>query len=138
MTTPRKVSPEKSAVAQAADILGENMGEASDVPAEFRVQMNEEPAPVLSPRAAKAKKDERITIVLEDNDDIPPGGQFIGVDGVGYKLQSGVEARVPRSILEVLDAAVMSVPVKNGEQQVIGYRDRLRFPYRIITATRGA
>lgn len=136
MTTPRKASPVKTPAAQAADILGENMGEGAEVPEEFRVQINTDPVP--SPRAVKAKKDERITIVLEDNDDIPPGGQFIGVDGVGYKLQSGVEAKVPRSILEVLDAAVMSVAVKNAEHQVIGYRDRLRFPYRIITSSRSA
>lgn len=138
MSTPRKSSPAKTTVSQAAEILGDNMGETHEVPDEFRVNLEDAPVAVASPspRAAKAKKDERITIVLEDNDEIPPGGQFVGVDGVGYQLQSGVELRVPRGVVEVLDAATTSVPIKNAEHQVIGYRSRLRFPYRIITETR--
>jgi hypothetical protein len=44
---------------------------------------------------------------------------------------------VPFSVVDVLDHAVMSVPVVDEMQTVIGYRDRLRFPYRVITAARG-
>lgn len=82
--------------------------------------------------------EERTTIVLEDNEQIPPTGQFFGVNGVGYILRSGEPARVPNSLLNVLDTAIVSVPVVNAEKTVIGYRDRLRFPYRIVTDRRKA
>ena len=75
----------------------------------------------------------RVRIILEDNEHIPPTGQFIGVNGVGYLLMPGVEASVPESVLEVLDNAIMSeARLDQFTKQVIGYRDRLRFPYRIV------
>lgn len=80
----------------------------------------------------------RTRIVLEDNDQIGPSGQFFGADGKGYMLRPGEEADVPDSILNILDTAVTSIPVTDSSQTVIGYRERLRFPYRIITARRGA
>ena len=74
----------------------------------------------------------RIRIVLEDNDAIPPGGQFLQVDGRPFMLQSGYEMDAPVSVLDVLDHAVMSVPITDDNKNVIGYRDRLRFPYRVV------
>lgn len=100
--------------------------------------------PTASERAPRAPKkvakpvEERVKIMLEDNDQIPPGGQFIGVNGRTFMIQPGYEVDVPRSVLDVLDHAVMSVPVTNVMRQVIGYRDRLRFPYRVITESRRA
>lgn len=79
-----------------------------------------------------AKPLPRVKIMLEDNDNIPPGGQFMSVDGVAYILQPNVEADVPINLLDVLDNATMSVPIVDGDMNVIGYRDRLRFPYRTI------
>lgn len=84
-----------------------------------------EPIPVAKPQP-------RVRIILEDNDQIPPGGQFISIDGVPYMLQANMEADVPANLLDVLDHAIMSVPVTDDLKQVIGYRDRLRFPYRVI------
>lgn len=74
----------------------------------------------------------RVRIVLEDNDAIPPGGQFASVDGRPFLLQSGVEMDAPISLLDVLDHAITSVPVCDENRNVIGYRDRLRFPYRVV------
>lgn len=74
----------------------------------------------------------RVRIVLEENDQIPPTGQFVGVNGVGYLVMPGEPVDVPESVLDVLDNAIMSVPMKDSNDQVIGYRDRLRFPYRIV------
>jgi len=74
----------------------------------------------------------RINIILEENEHIPPSGQFVGVNGVGYLIKPGVPVSVPESVLSVLDDAIMSVPVKDQNDTVIGYRDRLRFPYRIV------
>jgi len=80
--------------------------------------------------------EQKIRILLEDNEQIPPGGQFVQVNGRSFLIQAGYEVEVPQSVLDVLDHAVMSVPVTNQEKTVIGYRDRLRFPYRVITAQR--
>jgi len=78
----------------------------------------------------------RIRIMLEENDNIPPTGQFFGVDGRGYILRPGEESEVPQGIINILDTAVMSTPVTGDGGTVIGYRDKLRFPYRIIHGAR--
>jgi hypothetical protein len=50
-------------------------------------------------------------------------------------LRPGEEADVPVELLATLNDAVMSVPTQDpGTFQVLGYKDRLRFPYRIVTA----
>lgn len=92
-------------------------------------------------KVVKAKgepTERRTTIVLEDNEQIPPTGQFFGADGKGFILRPGEAASVPDEILNILDTAVSSVPVKDNSDTVIGYRDRLRFPYRIVTDRRKA
>lgn len=83
-------------------------------------------------KAAGVDTERRVKIMLEDNDQIPPTGQFISINGRTFMLQSGVEVEVPECVLDVLDHAIMSVPVVDGTNSVVGYRDRLRFPYRVI------
>lgn len=94
-------------------------------------------------RGAKAEKkppegEQRVRIMLEDNEHIPPCGQFIQVNDRSFLLQPGVEVDVPLCVLDVLDHAVASVPVVDAMNSVVGYRDRLRFPYRVITSRRKA
>lgn len=79
--------------------------------------------------------EQRVRIVIEDNDAIPPGGQFLQVQGRPFLLQSGMEMDAPVSVLDVLDHAITSVPVTDENKNIIGYRDRLRFPYRVIRHT---
>jgi hypothetical protein len=86
--------------------------------------------------ATAPEKEKRIRIMLEESDTIPPNGQFFGVQGKGYMLKAGVECDVPASIVDILNSAVMSVPVLDDGQRVIGYKDKLRFPYRVLTTTR--
>lgn len=88
---------------------------------------NLEAAGTLPPLTEK-----RVKIILEENDQIPPTGQFFGVQGKGYILRPGEVAEVPLSIINILNCAVGSVPVMDGGQRVTGYRDRLRFPYRVV------
>lgn len=90
-----------------------------------------------SDKPAKAKpvapaKVKRVKIILDENDAIPPGGQFFGVNGTGYQIQPGKEVDVPEFLLDVLDNAVTTKPVMNDDGQVIGYRDVPRFSYRIV------
>ncbi|WP_105133475.1 hypothetical protein [Burkholderia sp. BE12] len=76
--------------------------------------------------------EKKVKIMLEDIDEIPPGGQFVSVNGRTFLIKAGVEVEVPECVLDVLDHAVMSVPVLDEMKSVIGYKDRLRFPYRVM------
>ena len=99
----------------------------------------EDTAPVIKTRA----KGQRITmpghttaktlkILLEENTDIPPNGQFIGHNGVHYVLKPGIWVDVPLPIIEILNNAVQQVPDRDPvTNQIIGWREKLRYPYRV-------
>jgi hypothetical protein len=95
------------------------------------------PAEAAKPRkrAAKGMTVDRTWIQLEENDDIPPTGLFLGHNGTGYLLKPGEPAEVPNHIIEILDHAVTTMPVTDPvNKRVIGHRDRMRFPYRRVAA----
>lgn len=75
-----------------------------------------------------------VKIVLEENDAIPPTGQFFGLNGKSYLLRPGVDVEVPQGIIDILDNAVMEVALQDpATKQILGYRRRMRYPYRRIT-----
>lgn len=104
----------------------------------------DETIPALKPRSkavvnANTVSDDKVTIYLEENDAIPPTGQFLQVNGRSFMLRPGETVEVPRVLLNILDQAVQSVPVVDRlTQQVVGYRDRLRFPYRLVRDAQAA
>lgn len=74
------------------------------------------------------------TIHIEENEDIPPTGLFIGHNGRSFMIKAGYDVDVPEELLEVLDNAVGKVAVLDPvTKKVVSYRDKLRFPYRIVT-----
>ena len=75
------------------------------------------------------KKEDRVRIRVANTSEIPPSGQFIGVNGYGYMIKPNQEVSVPESVLEVLDNAVQSVPIQGSDGRVQGYQDVPRFPY---------
>lgn len=80
----------------------------------------------------------RVRIILEDNDAIPPTGLFLAHNGRTFLIRPGEEVNVPAYIVEILDHAVMSIPIVDQESgQVTGYRDRMRYPYRVIRSPPG-
>ena len=80
------------------------------------------------PNAAATRR-----ILLEESESIPPTGLFVGVNGRGFLIRPGEPVDVPLSVIEVLDHAVMSTPQMDpSTQQVTGYRERMRYPYRVL------
>ncbi len=80
--------------------------------------------------AGKSTKAERMHwITLHDSKEIPPTGQFIGVNGRQFILKPGIKTQVPECVLEVLDNAVQALPEVNEKLQVVGMRNAPRLPY---------
>jgi hypothetical protein len=100
------------------------------------VPVHEPPKRKLGP-GQLARYKHRIWLVLEDNDNIPPTGQFFGHNGTGFMLRVGVPAEVPLEVLELLNNAEYMAPVVDQQtRQIIEYKPRLRFPYRLVNAPR--
>lgn len=111
---------------------------------------DDDEVPALKPRSKAAKaaaaaeavgsdaapidpNERRVRIVLEENDNIPPTGQFISGNGRTFVLRPGEEADVPMTVINILNDAIQSVPqIDPSTRQVVAYRSRLRFPYRVI------
>lgn len=97
-----------------------------------------EPAVISEPpkprvEAKRVDTRPRMRIVLEENEGIPPTGQFFGMQGVGMMLKPGIPANVPATIIDILNNAIMSVPVVDpATKQVIGFKPKLRFPYSVL------
>lgn len=105
---------------------------------EKQVPMVEDSLAVDTPKGRKrvvAESDEnkRIKIILEENENIPPTGQFFGLNGTGYLLRAGEIAEVPQGIVDILDHAVQMVPVVDPiTKQPVDHRPKHRFAYRVV------
>jgi len=96
-------------------------------------------APAMTPKIQKTKTSvnmpETVKIVLEENDDIPPTGLFVGLNGKGYLIRPGEPVDLPPGVIEILEHAVMSTPqVDPATKQVVGYRERMKYPYRYVNS----
>lgn len=90
--------------------------------------------PIKIRKAAKPiPRPDTVRIILEEDDNIPPTGLFVGVNGKGYLIAPGEVVDVPQSVVEVLDHAVMATPqLDPATKQVAGYRERMRYAYRRV------
>lgn len=99
------------------------------------IKANADTAARALERAKPNMRPGRTTIMLEENENIPRGGQFFGINGASFLLKPGIEVSVPNGIIDILNNAEMSVPVVNSEYlQVVGWRRKLRYPYRVIAS----
>ena len=102
------------------EALGSNLAEIAPVKAQ-------KPKLIGMPKTTR--------IVIEENAEIPPTGLFLSVNGRGYMIRPGEPVDVPPGVLEVLDHAIMSQPIVDpASQQITGYRERRRYPYRLEAA----
>lgn len=105
---------------------------------EKQVGMIEDSLVVETPKGrkrivAESDQNQRIKIILEENDNIPPTGQFFGLNGTGYILRAGEVAEVPTGLIDILDNAVEDVPLVDPiTKQPVGHRPKHRFAYRVV------
>lgn len=108
-----------------------------DIEAEFEATTSKKGRPRQQVKVANASTG-KATIILEDNEAIPPTGLFLSHNGRTFLIRAGEEVTIPMYLLEILDHAVMSTPVVDQDSgQVTGYRDRMRYPYRVIRSPPG-
>ena len=89
----------------------------------------------LGPRAKKAPvgMPKTVRIILEETENMAPTGQMFSLNGRAYLIRPGEPVDIPIGILEVIDNAVMSVPIIDQvSMKVVGHRNRHRFPYRLV------
>lgn len=124
-------------VRKPVPIISEDEGDDGDLLSNISVQQADAPparsgkaVPKLNMPSNKGVK--TLRILLEENADIPPSGQFIGHNGNSYLLKPGVWVDVPLPLIEVLNNAVAQVPERDPQtQQITGWREKLRYPYRV-------
>jgi hypothetical protein len=81
---------------------------------------------------APADPMERIVcITLHDSPQIPPNGQFVGVNGKQFLLKPGRKLLVPRYVCAALDNAVHGLPDIDDQKRIIGMREAPRLTYTV-------
>jgi hypothetical protein len=104
--------------------------------AEFEAAVAAAPAKKAAKAAApeaKAEAKTTVRIILDESDDIPRKGLFVGHNGIPYVIPTSREVDIPLFLKEILDNAVVSTPIVNPEtRQVTGYRSRIKHTYRVV------
>jgi len=83
---------------------------------------------------AKPENEERRSIIIDEVDG-QPNYEVVGVNGVVFQIQRGIETMVPLSVIEVLKNAVASKYVKvkrNDGFEDLQKRDYSSIPWRLV------
>ena len=74
-----------------------------------------------------------VRVVFEESPEIPPTGLFVQINGDPFVIVAGEEVEVPDFLLTHMDNAVAGNPIINPQTaQVVGFRNKTRFPYRVL------
>lgn len=85
----------------------------------------------LLTKAQSNARGKRFKIILEEGEHIPPTGAPFGHNGDTIVIVPGEIVEIPEKFMNVINDCVMSTPIVDpASQQVVGYRNRLRYPYR--------
>lgn len=110
----------------------ETQGDPRKAPLNLTV---EQEAAILRQQNAAPNCDmnDRVWIILSDNKNIAKGGQYFGINGMGFLLKPGKKAHVPRALLNVLKDAVEGVAITNPDTlQIEEYREVVRYPWQEV------
>jgi len=118
-------------MSEIEDVFGPGE-EAPETPETSKADVSKPSHKAKAKPAAKKDEVKRTWIILQKNDEIPPSGLYIGLNGTGYKLLAGKKANVPDFLLDVLDNAVIKKPVMDDDGRIAGYEDSPRFPYQVV------
>lgn len=106
--------------------INDDLGIPGDNPAEV-----EETKVTKGTKAAKKQVDpleKEVEVTLHATDEVPPGGQYVSVNGVGINIPVGRRCKIKQKYLNVLRDANTRIPVMDDNtMQVVGYRERMRF-----------
>lgn len=92
--------------------IQEAMGEAK----------KEKPAPIT-------KHTKRI-ILAEDATNNQP--VYVGYNGISYRIRRGEPVDVPAPLVEILDHAMQSVPVRDRDGRIDGWKKVHAYPFQIV------
>lgn len=95
-----------------------------------KAQIEADNAALLA-KAQQNARGKRVKIILEEGDHIPPTGAPFGHNGDVIVIVPGEPVEIPEKFMHVINDCVMSSPIVDpATKQVVGFRDRLRYPYR--------
>ena len=81
--------------------------------------------------AQRLKAGKQVKIMLHEQEDAPPGGVPVSINGYMYRILPGKWVTVPIAVEEILRNAVESRAVVDGDKRIIGHRQVPRFPYSV-------
>lgn len=99
--------------------------------------MTEETNPVIDEkpatpkkRASRKPKSDRIKVRFHNQEGVPGGTDdiFVGVNGRGYQIQREKDVELPKSVLHVIDNAVITKTERDADGNEVN-RDIQRFTY---------
>lgn len=120
-----------TAVPNRHAVVDQHNARTAVIPGRITKKMTDEQKAALAKAGVKTTR-----IIVDQTEAIPPSGLFLGHNGRTFMIQPGVEVDVPNFLIDLLNDAVMTQSITDPEtHRVVGHRNRLRFPYRVVKSS---